>query len=690
MLPGTGGVLHVDGIGEMRPQPGADDPAPQWDGTRLRAEPGTTRPQMVEGALLIAILLLAFAVRTVHLDAQSLWYDEAVSAQVAAKGLAELTRWTADDIQPPLYYIFLAGWTRAAGHEEWVLRFPSVIFGMAAVAVLWSLVRRLYGRSPYGSLAALLAAGMAAIAPLYVYYSQEARMYTQLTFFGALAGYALLRAATDSEGRRDLGWWAVTAVASLAALYTHYFALFLLAAFAVCAFVALALARRRVPARRVRNAVATILLVGVGYLPWLPSMLNRYRVDASYWQGDLKLGEALRHIAVSFTTGAPETMLEADAVQWLPWFAAAFAVALAGLWASARRRRKTGWQEVWIPLLVLLLPIFMVLALAARNPKFNPRYLMMVSPAYLAILAGGMASWWFAPGRSRLSGRILTMAVAALVLAASAIGLRNWFTDPAFTKAQWRELVAYVREEMGPEERIVLVSGHAFPAWEYYAADITPILLPQIDILDVNAVLGFRTAPALERGLAGKDGAWLVTWQDRVVDPVEFVPYLLDRAGMETANVSQFWQLGLRRWILRPGARYAASPEPEHTDAANFDHKLALLGWDDPVDGELTVYWQALNSLLEDYQVSLVLEDTTGAALGRWDGRLAGYDYPTARWPVGTALFGRYPLPEAAGERSELYVTLAIYAPGAPDGLDIRDAADNPAGKRIRLGPLRF
>ena len=203
-------------------------------------------------------------------------------------------------------------------------------------------------------------------------------------------------------------------------------------------------------------------------------------------------------------------------------------------------------------------------------------------------------------------------------------------------------------------------------------------------------MLGFDAAAALEQGLTGKNGTWLVTWQDQVVDPVGFVPYFLDRAGAEAEPVPQFWQLGLRHWDLRTGAAYAAWPQPQHTDAANFDHKLALLGWDDPADGELTVYWRALNTLPEDYQVSLVLEDATGATLGRWDGRPTGYDFPTTRWSVDQAVFGRYPLPAPAGAKGDLYVTLAVYAPDAPDGLDVRDAADNPAGKRVRLGPLRF
>ena len=61
-------------------------------------------------AALLALLLLAFALRVYALDAQSLWYDEAVTAQVAQQGLGELAQWTADDIQPPLYYALVAGW----------------------------------------------------------------------------------------------------------------------------------------------------------------------------------------------------------------------------------------------------------------------------------------------------------------------------------------------------------------------------------------------------------------------------------------------------------------------------------------------------------------------------------------------------------------------------------------------------
>ncbi len=224
---------------------------------------------------------------------------------------------------------------------------------------------------------------------------------------------------------------------------------------------------------------------------------------------------------------------------------------------------------------------------------------------------------------------------------ASIQSLRNWFSDPAFTKAQWRELVAAVRAQIAPGEAVVLLSGHAWPAWDYYAPDIPRVRLPDIDILDVNAALGFDAGAALNTALAGKSGVWLVRWQDEAVDPVGFAPYFLDRAGREEPVAEQFWQLGLRHWRLRPDATIPAEPRPAHADGANFDHKLALLGWDDPVDGQMTVYWRGLNTMVRDYQVSLIVEDAAGREVGRWDGRPAGYAYPTTRWRPGQALFGQ-------------------------------------------------
>ena len=469
------------------------------------------------------------------------------------------------------------------------------------------------------------------------------------------------------NGLSSVRWWFLFVIASAALLYTHYFGVFLLLAYGMCFAIGwlVALARGRPHWRTLAVFALCCLSIALLYLPWLPAMLNRYAVDRSYWQGALKINEALRHVAISFTTGAPETMLERDAVRLLPWFGVALVVAAGALvWQGSRGSdaRSGGAEESgWFCALVylstcLLLPILAVLLLASRTPKFNPRYLMLVSPAYLLILAGGIGA--LAGGRSVCAGaeaqgsrgarasRIthhaarITFAVilSAFLIATSVIGLHNWFTDPAFTKAQWRELAAAVRAQIAPDEAVLLVSGHASPAWDYYAPDIPRTRLPEIDILDVNAVLGFDAGAQLGRALAGKAGAWLVSWQDAVVDPAGFVPHFLDRAGAEQPVAQEFWHLGLRHWRLRPDATFPAEATPAHVQSANFDHKLALLGWDDPREDQLTVYWRVLNTLTKDYRVS------------RDPGGRAGPRGGPVGWPAGQLRLSDHPLAARAGD----------------------------------------
>ncbi|MGB3220166.1 MAG: glycosyltransferase family 39 protein, partial [Anaerolineae bacterium] len=92
----------------------------------------------------LLLLLLALALRLHRLAGPSLWYDEGVTAAISQRNLADLARWTADDIQPPLYYVLVAGWTRLAGASEWALRFPSVAAGLLTLPLLLALQRRLW------------------------------------------------------------------------------------------------------------------------------------------------------------------------------------------------------------------------------------------------------------------------------------------------------------------------------------------------------------------------------------------------------------------------------------------------------------------------------------------------------------------------------------------------------------------
>jgi mannosyltransferase len=635
---------------------------------------------------LLVIVALAFALRVSDLGRQSLWYDEGVSAYLTTLSLPALTQWTADDIQPPLYYYLLAGWTHLFGRSEAALRWPSLLFSLLSVPLAWYAGRRLF--SPLAGIAAAL---LFAISPLHIWYAREARNYALLTFLGFLASMLMFdlagrlhSSAPHSRGEREVRpaerWrWAAYAVVCAAALYTHYFAAFLIAFHILYYF--LAWRRAGQPLRRLIPAGLAWASVVAIFAPWLPFLIGRYGADQSYWQGALKLDEALRKVLISFSLG--ESVLE-------PVGFPLAMVALAALlfaWALLMARRHSRNAALFLGL-YLLVPVAGVLLLALRVPKFNPRYLMPASPAFLLILAGGCVALWQV-GR-RVAVKAGAGALLVFLLGSSAYADYNLYADPAFTKADFRGVAAYLRGKLRADEAILLVSGHMYPVFDYYLPGAERLLLPAERTLSTQRVLGyFDTANELSAKLAGKAGAWVVRWQDEVVDPNGVVKLLLDAAGQRQPTPS-FWGVGLDHYTLPAGARLAPGAQIAHTARVNFGGKIELVGWSQPAPDEYVLFWGALDNIADDLAVSLRLVDAQGLASGQDDRRPAAYLYPTTRWKAGEVVPGRGRLPALPGiPPGDYQLEVRVYSPQKLEGFDILDQAGAAQGKVALIGPFR-
>lgn len=665
------------------------------------------RPSMLSRPLvrlaLLALILLAWGIRLYRLDVQSLWYDEGVTATLAQRSLGELTAWTAHDIQPPLYYYGVWGWGQLAGWSAWSVRFVSVWWGVLTVPLLAVLAQRLTRQCT----AAVVAALLAATHPLLVYYSQEARMYTMLVTLGILAGYQLLRC------RANPGWrqWALYLLVATPAVYTHYFAFFLLLALGLAFLIdrlsgqSLATALRD---RRLHAFLLTHLLLSLIYLAWIGALVGQLTSDASYWQGQLKVWEALRSVALRFTSG--ETVLEATALSRLLIYGLLTLGALVVIAWQARRRlslSKAPYAQAdarWLLLYLLcwfIIPLGCVLTLAAFVPKFNARYVLVALPGLLLLWSAGAA---FLVQRTTdvtrsLSSQLrqgLRVGVALLSVGLMVWGFANanwhWFTDAAFTKDQWRELASYVREQIAPDEAVILVSGHAWPIWDYYAPDLPAIHLPDLQILDVNAVLDFaNTGATLRNALQGKRGVWLVNWQDEVVDPNGVTPRQLLLAAQEAPLKNEFWHLRLRHFVnLEPNAIGTTPPIAAQLDA-NFGDQLHLRGYTATREGDLLLFWQLGKTppaQLPDLHINLLTKTADGFFYtDPPDQRPADYTFPINRWQPGQTVMGRLPAAVWAGPGAApgaYRVQIGVHDPaGDPMGLDLLDPKGSRLGKFV-------
>ncbi|MDO8609378.1 MAG: glycosyltransferase family 39 protein [bacterium] len=128
---------------------------------------------------LLSIFILAFLIRLISLN-QSLWLDEATTAKVVLNFnyLDIITKFSPFDFHPPLYYLFMKFWTSIVGYSEIVLRMPSVLFSVLTGFVIYKIGKLLKNEK-----AGFWAAVFFLLNPLIIYYSQEARMYSMVTFF---------------------------------------------------------------------------------------------------------------------------------------------------------------------------------------------------------------------------------------------------------------------------------------------------------------------------------------------------------------------------------------------------------------------------------------------------------------------------------------------------------------------------
>lgn len=240
---------------------------------------------------LAALTLLAAALRFSTLDLQSFWYDEAFTpVHVLHASLAStLGAVVHHENTPPLWYLLIWAWSRIFGTGVVAMRFPSALAGVATVPVAWGIGRELAGRSSTARRAAIVTAGLVAVNPLFVWYSQEARAYALLVLLAAVAMLCFLRAEREPTPVR----LAAFAASGSLALLTHYFAVFLLIPMAAL------LVRRRALWRAALPAVAVLAAVGLALIPLVAAQGGH----GTQWISAWALGSRVEAIPQYYLTG---------------------------------------------------------------------------------------------------------------------------------------------------------------------------------------------------------------------------------------------------------------------------------------------------------------------------------------------------------------------------------------------------
>ena len=200
------------------------------------------------------IVALAFLLRIYRIGDHEFWYDEALSFSMLSM------RWTAIpliDFNPPLHQFLLRAWATLAGQSEAALRALSAAVGTLFVAAIICT-----GREIFDARVGLWSGAFAAVAPMHIYYSQEARTYVLLTLTLLLTYVTLWQAMR----RNTWGSWALVSACAALALYSHYFAIL---ALLPTPFLLVLWAEEQEARQRWIRYAGAMFLSGLLLLPWL-------------------------------------------------------------------------------------------------------------------------------------------------------------------------------------------------------------------------------------------------------------------------------------------------------------------------------------------------------------------------------------------------------------------------------------
>ena len=371
---------------------------------------------------LLLITVLGAALRMYHLGSWSIWVDEAHTWRDITTPLS--TFWKIDGASNyPISYLMARAVVDWFGtYDPGWLRLPFALVGSATVPLLGLLSIPLVGTR-----AALLAALFLAVNPWHIYWSQNARAYVLLTFFGTMASVACFHGVQ----KRSMVLLALALVGVGLAGLCHPSGYFLLGSFVVYALVV-----ERVLPRLSKRAVVVGLVLLVAMIYFLILSIDvlqnfaRSKPDVSYLH-----------------------LLQTTAFYFRP--ALIITAAAAAVLAYVQRDRMGVFLVIWATVPLLLVAVVGV--------QVTARYAFISLPAVL-LLAGSLCTRT-ADALRALGSPVVGYILVALLVVDMASYNYLYFNSQHGDRPRWREAVEYVRSRTGEEPFILTTNS---PTMNYY------------------------------------------------------------------------------------------------------------------------------------------------------------------------------------------------------------------------------
>jgi hypothetical protein len=523
--------------------------------------------------LVLIITVVGGGLRVLFLAKNGMWLDETFSVWLANHSAVDMLQWTVKlDQHPPLYYLLLHYWIALHGDTPYYARLLSVLFGAGTIPIIYLIGKRLSG-----AVVGLAAAMFLALSPFNIYFAQETRMYTLLTFNAAVAIYALVRLLTDSRSVRPVGsqfreylhawrtsgpvepdtqaefsyrdksrdrtgwrawisrhrWsplqtietdlaWVAFIVFSAATLFTHNTAVFFLLAtniFVIGLMLYQRIKKSGSPPVLRAPSLGNWMKAQIGILllwsPWIYAFIQQAsRVDQEFWLPQPSWDTVTQTLRYLLNNLVPS-----EASQVMMWIL--YAMLCLGL---VYYRKKLSILLFLAALFAI--PILGELIVSIRRPVFLDKTLIWITIPLFLLLAAGIAQLRF---------RLLMIAVLLILVTNYLLSAGDYYRF--VQKEDWSTAAGYVANFAQKDDLVLFNSNFAVIPFDYYFRTYEDLYSIHVekqgvpaDMFDSGILEPKMTdsdIPKLISLLSGHDRVWLVYSHNDITDPMGLVPQTL-------------------------------------------------------------------------------------------------------------------------------------------------------------------
>lgn len=654
---------------------------------------------------LLAAFTVGFFVRVNGLAAQSLWNDEGTSVALAQTNVGAILSAASQDIHPPLYYILLSGWIKAAGISEFSIRFLSVIAGVLVIAVTFRIAREFFKQN-----IAVMAAVLSALNPFQVYYAQETRMYIWVTLFAALSLWAMVVMLKPPKAHlplpsqfslRRLVFFFLYILFTLAALYTNYYAFTLVI---IENLVFLAWLVRTIRARLPRPGtylvfwVAGQVVIALAYVPWLAFA----RKSLTNWPGisePMTLWDMGVRILSAFVTGA-DTARDFQILL----VGAYLVLFVGGLFPARDLLRQSTWGIVTCALWAIV-PFLAMYFVSLTRPAYNPKFLLLATPGFLILAARGLAIVYpglFMSERAPASappanpGNRITRQVVAvgksgigfLFAAGTVLALQSTYTDPRLQRDDYRGIVRYLNAVATDRDAVIVnAPGQLDVVRYYYASPARLVGLP------VGRPAQREATESTLDELSTRENIYGIFWATDQSDPDKIVER---RLAQTSFKASDEWHGAVRL------TQYASPQQADwqsHSVDARFGGQILLKRYTFPAAAQeidrtvpLELEWHSLGMPpTARYKVFAQLLDEQGRLVSQRDAEPRDGYFSTDQWTADETVIDKIAIPVPAGTPPGTYrVIVGLYNGDTGERLPVTSTARPEGSDFVVLGEIHL